>query len=475
MVANKLKGIREEYDVIVVGSGLAGLTGANVLSRMGRSVLLLEHHYRLGGLATWFRRKRDHIFDVSLHGFPSGMIKSCRKYWNDEIASSIRPLRDVRFINPQFNLNTTFELPDFKRILGEVFGVVQDRVESFFETVRKMPFYGDKSMTIRELFERFFPGRSDVVRFLLEPIYYANGSTLDDPAVAFSIVFSNFINRGVFSFAGGTDQLIRKMTKELEKNGVDIRNRSLVEKILIEDGVTKGVIVNGQEVRAASVMSNANLKTTILRLAGEGHFCSEFIAQTKAVRLNNSSTQVYMGLKEGALIPDIGDLVFTSKKAEFNGEAQMMRDGQSRTYSVYPPDPLSGRSRSAIVSSTNARYEDWADLDEKSYRAEKKRLIEDTMNDLSELIPDIRDKIDWIEAGTPRTLKHYTLHQGGASFGTKFEGLSVSEELPRQVGGLFHAGSVGIIMSGWLGAINYGVIVANNIDRYLGKVRAVPV
>ena len=34
-------------------------------------------------------------------------------------------------------------------------------------------------------------------------------------------------------------------------------------------------------------------------------------------------------------------------------------------------------------------------------------------------------------------------------------------------GGLFHVGSVGIIMSGWLGAINYGVIVANDVDGHL--------
>jgi hypothetical protein len=40
-------------------------------------------------------------------------------------------------------------------------------------------------------------------------------------------------------------------------------------------------------------------------------------------------------------------------------------------------------------------------------------------------------------------------------------------DLPDQLPGLFHAGSVGIIMSGWLGTINYGVIVANRIDKAL--------
>lgn len=80
----------DAYDIIVVGSGLAGMTAANVLARDGQKVLLVERHYKLGGLATWFwRGKHQHIFDISLHGFPVGMIKSCRRYWNKEIADRI--------------------------------------------------------------------------------------------------------------------------------------------------------------------------------------------------------------------------------------------------------------------------------------------------------------------------------------------------------------------------------------------------
>ncbi|MEX2559060.1 MAG: phytoene dehydrogenase, partial [Pirellulales bacterium] len=70
-------------------------------------------------------------------------------------------------------------------------------------------------------------------------------------------------------------------------------------------------------------------------------------------------------------------------------------------------------------------------------------------------------------ASTPRTFEHFTRHVEGASFGTKFEGLAVSRAIPQQIAGLYHAGSVGIIMSGWLGAMNYGVIVANDVDGYL--------
>ncbi|HAH46860.1 MAG TPA: phytoene dehydrogenase, partial [Planctomycetaceae bacterium] len=123
--------------------------------------------------------------------------------------------------------------------------------------------------------------------------------------------------------------------------------------------------------------------------------------------------------------------------------------------------------RSLIVSSTNANFSDWADLPEEQYEADKNHLIETTLDCLEQYVPNIRDRVDHLEASTPRTFQRYTQHLQGASFGTKFEGLKVSKELPEQIEGLYHAGSVGIIMSGWLGAVNYGVIVSNDVDKYL--------
>ncbi|HEV7225327.1 MAG TPA: FAD-dependent oxidoreductase, partial [Pirellulales bacterium] len=322
-----LKGARDDYDVVVIGSGLAGLTAANTLAKTGRSVLLLEQHYQLGGMATWFKRRGGHIFDISLHGFPVGMIKSCKRYWTPQIADSIVQLKNIRFDNPMFSLTTTFNREDFTRLLVERFQVPAERVTAFFDAARGMNFYDDQSTSVGELFQKFFPGREDVIRLLMEPITYANGSTLEDPAISYGIVFSNFMSKGVFTFEGGTDRLIGLMRDELLKNGVDLRIRCDVEKIHVRRGRVEAVTVNGRTIKTRAVVSNANLKATLFNLVGEEHFDRAFVEQAKAVRLNNSSCQVYMALKPGETIDEsCGDLLFSSTAPLFRTELLLSRD-----------------------------------------------------------------------------------------------------------------------------------------------------
>lgn len=472
MAYDWLKGVDDEYDVIVIGSGLGGLTGANVVAKAGHRVLLLEHHYQFGGLATWFTRKGGHIFDISLHGFPVGMVKSCRKYWTKEIADSIVQLKDIRFVNPQMDVWTTFTRDDYTRVLVEQLKLDPALVERFYDYLRGMNFYDNNPETTGEMFNRFFPGREDVHRLLMEPIAYANGSTVDDPAITYGIVFSNFMGSGVYTFRGGSDLLIEKMVAELKKNGVELRKRVLVERILVEERggkkVAAGIVAKGGRViRAKAILSNANIKNTVFRLAGEENFPPTFVDAARAVRINSSSCQVYFGIRKGETIPHIGDLVFTSEASTFSSIELTDFHTTSRTFSLYYPDTRPGSGRYTVVVSLNGRYADWQKLSEEEYEQHKKRLIDESLAALERFIPGVSGKIDWMEAATPRTIERYTTHLGGTSFGTKFEGLKVSMEISDNLPGLYHVGSVGIIMSGWLGTINYGVITANKIDKQL--------
>jgi len=344
-------------------------------------------------------------------------------------------------------------------------------VRQFFDDLRAMNYYDHNPETTGEMFERYFPGRDDVQRLLMEPITYANGSTLRDPAITYGIVFSNFMGAGVYTFRGGTDVLIKQMVAELQRNGAEVRKHVRVEKILTEmrEGkrVVAGVVANGREIRAKVVLSNANIKNTTMQLVGAENLPADYRAEVEKVRINTSSCQVYFGIRKGESIPHVGDLLFTSEAPKFSSDELVDLHTRSRTFSVYYPDTRPGSDRYTVVASLNARYEDWEKMTDAEYAQHKQRLIDESLAALERHIPGIRAKIDWMEAATPRTIERYTTHIGGTSFGTKFEGLKVSMDLPAQIPGLYHAGSVGIIMSGWLGTINYGVITANQIDKLL--------
>ena len=118
------------------------------------------------------------------------------------------------------------------------------------------------------------------------------------------------------------------------------------------------------------------MKQTIFKLAGEENFDPAFVEEARAVRLNNSSCQVYIALKPGEEIENVGDLLFHSEHDGFNIDAMLSRDISSRTFSFYYPQTRPHADpRYFIVSSTNANYKDWAELSEEEYLAAKQEMM----------------------------------------------------------------------------------------------------
>ena len=233
-------------------------------------------------------------------------------------------------------------------------------------------------------------------------------------------------------------------------------------------------VVNGRTINTKAVVSNANLRATIFDLVGEEKFDPMFVDDAQAVRLNNSSTQVYMALRDGDTVPrETGDLLFSSTAERFQTDLLLSRDITSRTFSFYYPDTRpEGKNRTLIVSSTNANYDDWAGMSKEEYEASKQDLVDTTLDALEKYVPNCRERIVHAEAATPVTFEHYTKHLTVRVSEPNLKGWRSAASLPEQIPGLYHAGSCGIIMSGWLGTINYGVIVANDVINQLSDMPA---
>jgi all-trans-retinol 13,14-reductase len=204
-------------------------------------------------------------------------------------------------------------------VLVEQFKLSRETVERFYDYLRSMNYYDNNPETTRDLFERFFPGRADVHRLLMEPIAYANGSTLDDPAITYGIVFSNFMGAGVFTFRGGIRPADRKNGRRTETQRRGVREkRVLVERVLVEerDGQKRVVWHRGQG-RAASSGQRRCSRTPI----SQHHLLPDrnrtvpfrFRRGGQAVRIN---TIVLPGLSrhsQGREHPAHRRLVFTSE------------------------------------------------------------------------------------------------------------------------------------------------------------------
>ncbi len=384
MLLGSIADAGKDYDVVVIGGGLGGMTAAKRLADAGRSVLLAESSPRLGGYATWFKRK-SHVFDVALHAFPAGMAKTLRKYWSRDLADRVMPLPRIRFANPEFAFTTTFETNDFQRILREQFGIPDAQSEAFFQACRDMDYYSGVRETTREFFERHFPGRLDVMRVLLETVTYATGTNLDDPAMVYAIVFSNFAQKGTCSFRGGTEYLLAGMRKLLLASGVDILLSARAERIDIADARVTGVLVAGERIAAKAVISNANLKATCLDLARVDAVDAAFAREVSDVPLSVSVSQVYMGVRPGETIPEVADILFSSREPRYSAAALYAFPPRSISYSFYYPGHLRPEyGGTEIVASMCADYDDWNGLSEEEYAARKARMIDLVLEDLEQ-------------------------------------------------------------------------------------------
>ena len=58
--------ISDDYDVVIIGSGISGLCCAALLSMEGKKVLVLEKHFKAGGYTHTFKRKQFE-WDVGIH------------------------------------------------------------------------------------------------------------------------------------------------------------------------------------------------------------------------------------------------------------------------------------------------------------------------------------------------------------------------------------------------------------------------
>ena len=514
---------REQWDVIVVGSGLGGLACATYLAAAGKRTLVLESHYVAGGNSQTFRRKTKHglyEFDVGVHYIGEcgreGTITRILRGAGLEGRIDFRPLDpdgfttlifpDLTFRVPaswdRYRARLLETFPDEAQALASVVDVFRDvadgvRALSNLElditalAAAHPGFFAWGMRPVTELFAEYgLSPRAQAVLLGEQGDYAVPPSRT---AVSLAAGLTDHYMRGAFYPEGGGQMIAARLVEAIRAYGGEVRTRAPVERIRIAGGRVAGVVLGktGAEIDAPIVVSNADLKRTVLSLVGREHFAPETVARVEAFRMSLPLFVVYVGLDTDLVargMPNTNYMMWGSYDIERvyrRLEAGEMSDEDFVYVTVTSiKDPANprlaprGHTNLQIMTVVPRDYAFWdvaagpVDLGSNAYhtnpayRRRKAALAERLLAAAERIVPDLRRHIDWKEAATPVTQERFTRSTGGTSYGIEF---AVDQMGPLRLGprteipGLFLCGASLPSGHGIGGVLHGGVSAASAV------------
>ncbi len=489
-----------DWDVIVIGSGLGGLTAGAYLAALGRRTLVLEQHYVAGGNAHVFRRMKKFEFDVGVHYVgdcgPGGALPSIlaglgldsRVEWleldPEGFDTLLFPGLTVKVPKgwENYRHNLVQALPDDETAIHRCLDILEAVSRG------QPPHFQEWAMRpLSDLFDACAVGPRARAVIAAENGDYATPPSRT-PVVLQAGLLAGYL-KGAFYPRGGGQVIPAALVESIRANGGDLRTRARVERILVEDGRVAGVrLESGEELRAPVVVSNADLKRTMLDLVGPAHLAPATVERIRQFRMALPAFVVYLGL-------DI-DLRDTMPRTNywyydtFDLETMYAQASTGRipdhTFffisvgSVKDPDSESiapkGFSSLEIMSLVPADHRIWSVAEgpaageryhrNRAYRDLKDQLTDHLIEAAEHVIPGLRGHIVWKEAATPVTHERYTLSTGGTSYGIE---LSVDQFGPHrpspktEIEGLYLAGASTVFGHGIAGVMRGGVGTAGMI------------
>jgi prolycopene isomerase len=480
-----MRKIDTDWDVIVIGSGLGGLSSATRLAKAGLRVLVLEQHVFAGGYAHHFLRKVKgtkivYDFDVALHQTGSlrpgqGMHRALGDLGVLDRIRLIQFDTAYRTRGPAHDLVVPADADRYEALLCETFPEHAAGVRDLFAAMRRIHSGGGElsqdaleamGLTLQQLVERFV--RDERILSIFCTLWGYLGSVPSElSAFLYAQMWGSYHLGGCFYIHGGGQALADAFVEVIEENRGKVLLRCPVVGILTEGGRIAGVETRRHgRFRAPVVVSNAPAPTTFNALLDRPELAETDRKVADSLPIAVSIHQAYVGIRGDASelgLRDRGLFVEPHYDHDAQWEAILRGDYRDQGYFIGnhniadPGHAPEGRSILHAAMIADGRL--WMDLEEETYR-ERKRKLEDYLVDrLAEAIPDVRDRIEICETGTPRTMRRYTSNPLGSIYGysSTVTSHSIHRPQPRtSVPGLYLAGAWTFPAAGFGGAMGSG-------------------
>ncbi len=450
-----------DYDAVIVGSGLGGLSCAAGFARQGFRPLVIEQHDKPGGYATAFSRPGGFNFDVSLH---STVIEERNGVHN--LIPGFPEIRDVKFvphpslyrvIYPDYDVTVAQkDVKAYVRQIVELFpqekegieGLIND-MQGLAEDIQRLS--GSNGQIDMEKFPVNYPSLSrlynrtwkdmldarlkdDKLRAIVSAQWAYYGLP---PSKLVSFYYAmpalGYLNGGGYYPIGRSQKISDELVGFIEKLGGKVMLNTKVKKILIKDHAAYGVVTaDGEKFTSKVVVSNANPFDTLGKMTDERDFLAAYLDQLDRYSVSLSSLQVFLGLKED-LVGKLGiedSEIFYNSGYDMEADYLAAREGRvgggyaltlyDNIYKGYSP---SGKNTVNITTFTG--YDNWKKYEsayfsgeKDEYRKEKERLADILIEKVENtLLPGLSAAIEVKEIGSPLTNVRYTGNYQGAIYG----------------------------------------------------------
>lgn len=463
------------YDVIVIGAGHNGLVTAGTLAKAGRRVLVLERRDVVGGAA------------ITEEVFPGFRFSACADgsgYLCDEVRRDLAPdveilAADPVLVSPQSDGSRLVFWRDTAKTAAEIARLSPrdgEKYPGFVELMRKIanvvgglmrvpppdipdvglrdilslrPLAGPVRalgrkhvndllrvlpMPVADLLDEYF--QSDAVKGAIA----ANGVRdltwgPKESGTAYALLYNWALSdTGLFRSAGvvkgGMGALTEALAASARARGAEIRTGAPVEQILLEGGRAVGVRVGGEEIRAATVVSNADPRTTFTRLLDPYVLQAKLNKHVRNIKYRASGARILLALRGLPEFPALG-----GDEALLRGPIQiaptltyLQRAYDHVKYGEFSPSPYLDVLIPSLldpglapdgqhVMSITAKYAPH-ELRGTDWDAQREAFADAAIDTLAEYAPGIRELISHRRTLVPPDLEAaYGLPEGSGSHG----------------------------------------------------------
>jgi phytoene dehydrogenase-like protein len=415
-----------DYDVLIIGAGMSGLAAGIRLAYYDKRVCIVERHYRVGGLNSFYNL-RGRKFDVGLHAMTNYVPRSVKlaplprllrqlRLKAEDFALCPQRMSVVKFPNKALRFNNDFGV--FAQEVVDNFPRQADNFQNLLKTISEydeLNLYA-KPISARKVLDSIISDPLLIDMILCPVMFYGNAQENDMEFGQFVIMFKSIFKEGFARPQAGVRQILDVLVKKYKSRGGGLRMRCGVRSLKCANARVESILLeNGETLTAETILSSAGYVETMKLLTD--HDSSKF----------NS----HMG--QFSFVESI--LVLNKEPAEMGHNITVTFYNNSDRFNYRKPDNLVDVCSGVICCPNNFQFENplpegmiritnlanfdlWNRLGEGEYKAQKTAWLQTTLTEVVKFVPDFRDSIVFTDIFTPKTIHRFTGHINGAVYGT---------------------------------------------------------